>query len=189
MKSILVDALRQANGDEGDNALSDSGSFEASRDDIETPANDVLDREKSELELMSTTNALIVQDETDNRQDHDVTIAGDQSPGGDIEFEMPPIDDEHAVTIVGMMPLPIARRSIPRLARLAPLLCVVFAAAVAGSWILINKIGMSRADLGTVLSISRRADSAGLTVGDRSLEPRFPFLETGQPTQDGGTRQ
>ena len=189
MKSILVDALRQANGDEGDKALSDSGSFEADQEQIESPANDALAQEKNELELMSTTNALIVQDGADNRQNHDAGIAGEESAGGEIEVEAPPVDDEHAVTIVGMMPLPIARRRIPRLARVAPLLCVVCAAAVGGSWILINKVGMSRADLGPVSSTPGSADPAGVTEGDGSLEHRFPFIEIGQPMQDGGTRQ
>lgn len=70
MKSILVDALRQASSDdtESDHALTDSGSFDVSSDEFEATANDeaggdslVMD---GELALMETSKALEVPVET-----------------------------------------------------------------------------------------------------------------------------
>jgi len=162
MKSILVDALRQANGDDTDQALSDSGSFDASQDALAPPANDTIGEQDGELELMSTTSALVVQEQAE--QGPEETVEGDESeatvqePEADFEqaayepIAYEPVDDQHAMTVAGMMPLPVSRQQAPRLARLAPLLCAVLAFTVAASWLLINKLGVANASLGTTVT-------------------------------------
>lgn len=196
MKSILVDALRQANGDDTDQALSDSGSFDTSQEPLDLPANDTLEDDHGELELMSTTNALVVQEEAQ----HETNVGVDDSPvdleteadfedaaTGPVSFE--PVDDEHAMTVAGMMPLPVTRRQAPRLALLAPLLCVVLGFGVAASWLLINKLGISGIGLGTSVAQAGRLSPDDGSGSDPVPESRFRFLDEGAPGPEEGSTQ
>lgn len=185
MKSILVDALRQANGDDTDQALSDSGSFDASQENLEAPANDSLEHEEGELELMSTTSALVVREEETVVHDHVPDESGEDVQV--LELDEGPVDDKHAITVVGLMPLPVLHTQTPGLARFAPLLCVLLAVAVASSWLLINTLGISGGSLGTKISQSDGEVPQEAPGADASIETRFPFLEDEQAPE--GTAQ
>jgi len=190
MKSILVDALRQANSDDTDQALSDSGSFDASHEAFESPANDTLEREDGELELMSTTSALVVREK--DAEDHELTAkSAEEEPEVALEMEVDnmPVEDDHAVTIVGMKSLPVPKRRTPRLARFAPYVCAVVGVTVAGSWLLVNKLNTARASLGTVASESQNGELVDVKNSDTTPENRFPFIENGQAKESRGTGQ
>ncbi len=198
MKSILVDALRQANGDDTDQALSDSGSFDTSQEPLDPPANETIEDDHGELELMSTTNALVVQEETQhdvdefveaNETDAELETEADfeDVATGPVSFE--PVDDEHAMTVAGMMPLPVTRRQAPRLALLAPLLCVVLGFGVAASWLLINKLGISSIGLGTSVAQASRLSPEDGSGSDPVPESRFRFLDEGAPGPEEGSTQ
>ena len=175
MKSILVDALRQANGEETDGALSDSGSFDASNQEFEATANDEVS--EGELELMSTTNALVIHDDSEHVVEEP---AVSDEPVGRIELETDaePVDDEHAITIAGMAPLPARKHNAPRIARLSPLFCIVIAVIVAVSWLALQQIGVSRGTVGAVVGTSG-SDVVVPADGDDEVA-RFPFLDNGR---------
>lgn len=196
MKSILVDALRQANGDDSDQALSDSGSFDTSQEPLAAPANDSIEDERGELELMSTTNALVVHEETQ----HEADVEADDPPvdleteadfedvaTGPVAFE--PVDDEHAMTVAGMMPLPVTKRQAPRLARLAPIICAVLGLAVAASWLLINKLGVSNAGLGGAVAQVSGTNPDDDTSSDPVPQSQFRFLDPDEPAPAEGSMQ
>ncbi len=208
MKSILVDALRQANGDDSDKALSDSGSIDTNQEPLVEPANDSIGDEHGELELMSTTNALVLQEETQHENDASArsdepdvdedfgtdagqaaneAIANTTMANESIAYE--PVDDEHAMTVAGMMPLPVTRRQSPHVARFTPLLCVVLGFAVATSWLLINKLGIFSTGLGTTVAQASSTGAADEGVNDPVPESRFRFLDGDEPASAGGSAQ
>ena len=189
MKSILVDALRQANDSDADQALTDSGSFDASQDALDAPANDIIEEDHGDLELMSTTNALVIRDESEDAPDEPVAVDEDQGEPQDFAVEYEPVEDDHAMTVAGMIPLPVTKRQSPRLARLTPFLCAALALAVATSWLLINKLGVSGTSLGTTISQAHAADPADATASDLEPTTRFPFLTSGQPDDAEGSIQ
>ena len=130
MKSILVDALRQANGDDTDRALSDSGSFDTSQDTLAPPANDTIEEQHGELELMSTSSALVVREESEQGPEETVKVDESEANFQDTEADFEqvshesivyePVDDEHAMTVAGMMPSRLhggRRRRLPVLRR------------------------------------------------------------------------
>ena len=189
MKSILVDALRQAEDDDADQALTDSGSFDASQDALDASANDAIEEDHGELELMSTSNALVVRDESEDVPDEPVAVDEDERVSQDFAVEYEPVDDDHAVTVAGMIPLPVTKRQSPRLARLAPFLCTALAIAVATSWLWINKLGLPGTTLGTTISQAHAADPADVKASDLEPTTRFPFLKNGQPDDADGSMQ
>ena len=177
MKSLLVDALRQANGEGTDKALSDSGSFDTSSQDFGETAND------GELELMSTHSALIVREPEAEPQEAEaeteLEVAVEPEVVGVTEHDEGTIDDEHAMTIVGMQALPLRDGAMPRLARFSPLLCLVAAALVAASWLLAHATGLTRAGLGAVVDEPAMNEGAQAVVFGETT--RFPFLRPGEP--------
>lgn len=147
MKSNLVDALRRAQEEKSGTNLSDSGSFDAMQQEFKSPANqDVADagssEDAAELELMSTSRGLVVND-----------IAGfsDVAAGTDIA-EMREVQDQdsekmHAqlgettanatvlvtgsdcvIPEIGSLPL------LPRLARHVPVICLSLALIAGTGW-------------------------------------------------------
>ena len=148
----------------------------------------MLERDDGELELMSTTKALVVPGEAADEPETPSANEEAADAAADLEFEQVPVDDEHAVTIVGMMPLPVPKQRTPRLARFSPLVCAALAVTISGSWLLINKLGLSRAGLGTTISEVRDNGSTEDNGGDESPQTRFPFLETGEPVEARGAR-
>lgn len=189
MKSILVDALRQADGDDADQALTDSGSFGTSQDALDAPANDVIEEDQGELELMSTTNALVIRDESQDASDEPVAVDEDQGEPQDFAVEYEPVEDDHAMTVAGMIPLPVTKRQSPRLAMLTPFLCAALAFAVAASWLLINKLTVRGTSLGTTISNAHAADPADAAAIELEPATRFPFLTSGQPDDAEGSMQ
>ncbi len=183
MKSILVDALRQANGEDNDEALSDdkalsdSGSYDASNKDFGDTAND------GELELMSTHSALIVSESQDEPQASEsaaeIELAEEQEVPEVIDHHDGPVDDEHAMTVVGMQPLPLQDGAMPHLARYSPLMCIVAAAAVAATWLLAQATGANRAGLGTALPEPAAQETLEVAIFGETT--RFPFIKPGEP--------
>jgi len=171
MKSILVDAIREASGDKPDSALSDSGSFDASSDDFSVTANDEQVDDDGALELMATTNSLELPSEQE-----------DDSSGPDQVEEAvsaDEIDASHAITIVGELPRPVPPQKAPAVARFAPLVCALTALAAGGFWMLINHLSV----VSPVTGIDTPGRSARLasTPGDpdvaAQVAPNFPFIE------------
>jgi len=195
MKSILVDALRQANGDDTDQALSDSGSFDASQDALASPANDIIDEQDSELELMSTTNALVVTEEVEQEPEEIEAVhpePDDIALEAEANFETvayEPVDDDHAMTVAGMMPLPVTRRQAPRLARFAPLLCIALALTVAAGWLLINRLGVLDVSLGTTVAQVNGGQAVDDVASDPVPSSRFRFLDGDELGTEGGSAQ
>ena len=186
MKSLLVDALRQANDEESDQVLSDSGSFDARSEDFAETANDEHGEDTGELELMSTTKALVVTEEvTDDTPD--ASIEDEDLPRADAAAAFNHEEEvDFSVTIVGEMPTPVDPQKMPRIAQFSPLLCLALAATVAGGWLLYQQLGapLAGGNLGTVLAQSRAAHTPGVPKsGISTATPsRFPFLESGSST-------
>lgn len=168
MKSLLVDALRQANSDDSDadQALSDSGSFDATNDEFDAIANDdagdAAHGADADLSLLATSAALELPAEPAEHAAEEAEEAIPPAPTAEPEptlsdaeeelrqttelvlrdpDEHEPVDAEesHAITIVGELPKPMAPSKPPVLARLTPILCIVLAAAVGSGWYLYQK--------------------------------------------------
>ena len=181
MKSILVDALREANDDKPESALTDSGSFDASGEDFTETANDEHVADSGELELMSTTDSLelpaeLQDDIGETEQIAETTAAAE-------------IDASHAITIVGELPRPVPPQKAPAIARFAPLVTLLAAAAAGAVWMLVNHLSIvppaaivdSRGNSG---SIAGAADDPGDVA---AVAPNFPFIDFEQGTIDEGT--
>ena len=89
-------------------------------------------------------------------------------------------EERHAVTIIGVLPRPVPPQNAPILARVAPLLCVAVAAAVAGGWLLYQKYGVARGAFGSsaLITQTRAAHTPGIpeTASVETANSRFPFL-------------
>ncbi len=212
MKSILVDALRQANEGDEDHALSDSGSFDAINDDFEATANDapVSDDAKpvdDELALMETSRALEAPSEPDpaaeSTDDDRDEMQGEELPDEDAdlaaaeaelyqttELTVYEADTTHAVTIAGELPRPVVPMAPPFLARFAPLLCLLLAMAVGGVRIVYQAFGTGSNDYATAALTATGDPHAAHTpaIPDSTTgagETRFPFLNA-EAVPDGG---
>jgi len=178
MKSILVDAIREASGDKPDSALSDSGSFDSSSDDFGETANDEHVVDDGELELMATTNSLELpseqQDESGELDQAEETASADE------------IDTSHAITIVGELPRPVPPQKAPAIARFAPLVCVLAAMAVGAFWMLANYLSVMSPVTG--IDTQGRPTRPVTTAGDpdvaAEVAPNFPFIEIEQQPFD-----
>lgn len=129
MKSNLVDALRRANEDKSGTSLSDSGSFDATEQDFSAPANqDMADagfgEDDDELELMSTTRGLAVNDVADEVRETMPAEFGETMASA-------------TVLLTGsdcVIPDSRSLPSMPRLARHVPALCVALALVAGAGW-------------------------------------------------------
>ena len=185
MKSILVDALRQANGEEAETKLSDSGSFDTTQEDFTATANqDIIDvgveAEVAELELMATTRDLLVPD-----------------AGEDDEFPPPRVEDT-AVSGAGWV---TDRASVvrgngslaraPALARHVPLICVAAALLSAAGWLGYQHL-LLQADapgLGTVAMQSRAVPGQDEPLHSEAVAHRFRYLQSAHPLTPEGADQ
>ncbi len=174
MKSILVDAIREASGDKPESALSDSGSFDASAQDFSETANDEHVVDDGELELMATTNSLeLPPEQQDDAGEPDLveeTAAADE------------IDTRHAITIVGELPRPVPPQKAPAISRFAPLACVLAALAVGAFWTLADYLSVMSPVAG-IDSLGRPAREATMPDDPEvaaQVAPNFPFIEIGQ---------
>ncbi len=172
MKSILVDAIREASGDKPESALSDSGSFDASTEEFGETANDEHVVDDGELELMETSSSLELPPEPQ----------GDLVAEDYVEETASEIDANHAITIVGELPRPVPPQKAPAISRFAPLATVLAAVVVAALWMLANHL--------SVVSPVAGIDAQGRSVRPTStpdeaevsaqVAPNFPFIEIEQ---------
>lgn len=178
MKSILVDAIREANDDQSDSAMSDSGSFDASSQELGETANDEHVVEGGELELMATTNSLeLPSEQIDDSRDSD---RAEELASAD------EIDTSHAVTIVGELPRPVPPQNAPALARFAPIICVLLAITVGALWLLAHqlRVGPAVTGIGSLEGSMRPAHTPGIPEVESEIAPNFPFLEIEQQPFD-----
>lgn len=190
MKSILVDAIRQANDTESETKLTDSGSFDTTNEDFRATANQDMadagfDKDAEELELMSTTRGLVVPD------------AGEHSDDG-LDEDMP---TQLAETSVGATVLltgadcvvPDARSlpPMPQLARHVPLMCVAVALLSAAGWFgyqhLVLKADTS--GLGVVAMQSQAVAGQDELVPAEQEEQRFRYLRAPIPASEDEAAQ
>lgn len=182
MKSILVDAIREASGDKPDSAMSDSGSFDASSQELGPTANDEHVVDDGELALMATTNSLEIHSE-------DAEDSGKPNPAEETA-SADEIDTSHAVTIVGELPRPVPPQKAPALARFAPHVCVLLAIAVGAFWTLAHHLGVGPAVSGVDSRdrAARLGDAAGESQLGAEVAPNYPFLESEQPFDERETQ-
>ena len=176
MKSILVDALRQANGKEPDSTLSDSGSFDATQPEFGQTANDAevvpLENPDENLELLQTA-AFHTED-------------FDAEP--DSEFPEQSLAVTRAIDSAAIIPKRGSSRA-PVLARFAPLVCVALAIVSAGSWALYQQYGtanhnhrLGAADMPVNPGIANNAGESTASAAER-----FPFIDPGIENDSGAT--
>ncbi len=172
MKSILVDAIREASGDKPESALSDSGSFDASTEEFGETANDEHVVDNGELELMETTSSL----EPAHEQLDDI-VAPDH-----VEEAASEIDASHAITIVGELPRPVPPQKAPAISRFAPLACVLAALAVGAFWMLAEHLAVVSpvAGLDAQGRSARPTDLSSDAEVSAQVAPNFPFIEIEQ---------
>lgn len=181
MKSLLVDALRQANTGDTGTSVSDSGSFETAEADSEfgaTANDEVIDSrepDEEELELLTSTGVLVVGEDV-----------ADSSVDPSIKFSR--LNDSAAQLSIsrGHHPHVTAPESVPVLARYAPLICIVLAIVAAGSWLLYQQIevryfhGVFDSSL-----TDANANGAAIETADAALNvERFPFINVPTETSD-----
>lgn len=158
MKSLLVDALRQAKGDKPGVTLSDSGSYDTTSAELLDTAND-----PDALSLFETSTGIDVGNPT--------------SPAADSEDNDPSrrtVKENIATGIAA------AASRAPALARWTPVLCLVLAVASAAGWSLYQQFqlryGKSLLAAQVEMTSTR---SAGLASSEGHAEAvtRFPFIE------------
>ncbi len=174
MKSILVDALRQANGKEPDSTLSDSGSFDATAADFGPTANDEevvpLAGPDENLELMRTS--AFHTDEFDEESEPD-------SPEQ-------PLALTRALNSSALAPTQNSTTA-PVLARFAPLVCVLLAVVSAASWALYQQFATANHDnrFGAADMPFRSGVDQNGAPGALYGADRFPFIDSDIEIDDG----
>ena len=178
MKSLLVDALRQAEHDDSDSTLTDSGSFDTTVDGIVDTANDATADhvDAIDLELAKTVAGM--------------TMA--ELQGIDFTQTFEPATEESAALSRPVTPVAtgaeVSEYAVSRgpvWARYSPLLCATFAVIVAGAWILLQSNATPQAWIHSV----RGQGNVGSTENSARVVPgsaAFPFItpETRLPADD-----
>ncbi len=153
MKSLLVDAMRQAKGDKPGVTLSDSGSYDTTSAELLDTANDA-----DALSLFETSAGIEVGNPT--------------PPVADAENNDPP--PQYVATGIAT----VASRA-PALARWTPVLCIVLAVVSAAGWSLYQQFQLryGKSTLSAQVELMP-ALSAGLasSEGDAEAVTRFPFI-------------
>lgn len=169
MKSLLVDALRQARSGEQGQSLSDSGSFDVTSQEVLETANDSI-VEESALELYETSMSVDVDGEFPESLDIDAQLE-DSSRYSATALS------RAAINSSGMSP---DSSKGPAFARFAPVICVAFAACACVAWFAIHYFNLTSFDAELA---SGRIDRAALSIADES-DPlasnetgRFQFIE------------
>lgn len=154
MKSLLVDALRQAKNLDEAQVLSDSGSYDTTKDEFLATANDAVaeqsDIAEQELALYETINKSL-----------EVSAAVDTVPA---------VELQPTVAIVG---------SGPRQARFAPLICMVLAVLAASIWLGYQQVRLGHSESAMDMSQAQNASVHTQRMNasaDQSNFRRFPFL-------------
>ncbi len=171
MKSLLVDALRQANEGEKDQALSDSGSFDTTAAEFSKTANDPT----AALELFETSISVPPAAATDY-EFSDTDIEEAQQP---IPRQANREDDSAYVATT-------PQSGLPALARFAPVICIVAALVGAASWSALQHFE-PRFD-GMMIVGSQSGESVletqyNTTSADAATAERFPFVDIESPSQ------
>jgi hypothetical protein len=195
MKSNLVDALRRAQEEKSGTDLSDSGSFDATRKEFETPANQDMvdagfDEESAELELMSTTRGLAVNDVAEDPEAPEAAA--------EEEFEMPVQFGETMASATVLLtdsdcvvpnssPLP----SMPKLARHVPTLCVAIALVVGAGWQAYQRLDFSQdvSALGAFAVPAPAGAQAGELASAEEADFRFRYLSGPLPVTEDEAAQ
>lgn len=186
MKSILVDAIRQANEKEPETNLSDSGSFDATQEDFSAPANqDLIDagfeEEAGELELMSTTTGLVVPGDDDRDSESMPARPGDTMSGGTVLLT----SSDYIIPDNDSLP------PMPKLARHVPMLCVALALIAGASWYGYQHLDLEpgASGLGAFTVQSQAASARDELLSGDSSEPRFRYLTNAFPESDPEAEQ
>lgn len=178
MKSILVDALRQANEDEPQRELSDSGRFDTIREDFSATANqEMIDATfgdgDEELELMSTTRGLTAND-------------GEAAPGEAIPAQLGETLAGATVLLTGsdcVVPDSDSLPPMPRLARHVPILCVAIALFAAAAWQGYQRLELRQYNsaLGAIAMQTQAAAGQDELASDEPPAQRFRYLRSALP--------
>ena len=143
-------------------------------EELEEPGRDSLDEDPVELASESDSDVA----EQDFGAPHEA--AAEEALRQTTELVVRESEERHAVTIIGELPRPVPPQRTPALARLAPLLCVVIVAAVAGGWLLYQKYGVAHGAFGSsaLIAQTRAAHTPGIpeTAAVETTNSRFPFL-------------
>lgn len=169
MKSLLVDALRQARSGEQGQSLSDSGSFDVTSQEVLETANDSI-VDESTLQLYETSMSVDVDGEFPESSGIDAQ-SEDSSRYSATALTRAAIDSS------GMSP---GASKGPVFARFAPVICVAFAACACVAWFAIHYFNLSSFDAELA---SGRIDRAALSIADENdplaigVTGRFEFIE------------
>lgn len=185
MKSILVDALRQANDKESETKLSDSGSFDTTQEDFTASANQDLidagfDDDAEELELMSTTRGLVVPG---------ADAGGDDGANEATPTQLTETMASATVLLTGsdcVIPDKNSLPPMPKLARHVPVICVVVALLSAAGWLGYQRLEL-RADtsgLGAVAVQSQAAAGQDELLPAEQAQQRFRYLRSALPVNE-----
>lgn len=171
MKSLLVDAMRQANKGDNGVALSDSGSFDTSSDQFTETANDA---------VVETPEPL-----ADDLQllDPDQTIAADPVLLAELESAESASGRELSAEMAAFdVAVPDVSRA-PSLSRFSPAICLAlfFAAGLAWSGWQNWQTQAAGSDLGASRIPGAPAQSAQSEAGAGSQVERFPFIAAAEP--------
>lgn len=199
MKSLLVDALRQAKSNE--KSLTDSGSFDVQKESFAETANDanVDDRETPaansdetaadnaygsreagdnsiDLALMDTMNGTLpVQEPLASRSmvDTQSLVTANEKSKYDGTFRS---QDHHPMSALS------TARMAPLWAQLAPLLCVVTAILSGAGWVLYQESIVG--DAAALSSSTELSGSVGSSAEGAAKNQRFPYLSYAAETID-----
>jgi hypothetical protein len=195
MKSNLVDALRRAQEDKSGTNLSDSGSFDATQEEFTTPANQELadagfDEESSELELMSTTRGLAVNDVTEVAVPPEVHAEDEE----DMPVQFGETMASATILLTGsdcVVPSRSALPPMPKLARHVPALCVAVAVVAAAGWQVYQRLDLSQnaSALGAFSVPSHAVAQQDNLVSAEEADVRFRYLSGPLPVSEDEAAQ
>lgn len=176
MKSILVDALREANGTKSESTLSDSGSFDATQSEFGPTANDEevvpLAAPDENLELLRTASF--------HTDDFDSEL--------DTEFPEQSMAATRAIDAAVLAAIQSSART-PVLARYAPLICIAVAIVSAGSWAVYQHYATTNHDtrIGAAeFRLGPGVNHDGVESTARDAD-RFPFIDLVAEADAGAT--
>lgn len=187
MKSLLVDVLRQAKDGSPTQTLSDSGSFDATQNEIAETANDAvvtpeMEPSAEELKLYETSASIDATFDLPANEDA-------MAPAGD--DILPDVAAAPAVRATHARPdrQVAASGAAPALARFSPLICISAAFLAAVVWIgyqqLMLKVAASDIAAAQVQARGEQAIDIGNTSADAATQ-RFPFIGAGtEPIESG----
>ena len=185
MKSLLVDAIRQAKFGDQEQSLSDSGSFDTTRSEIPETANDAViepDGDDAEALRLYETSASLEAAVSDADDDADFFNTNELvSDNAGKRAATGPLRPAASAPLISV------RSSGPYIARFAPLACVTLAALAAMSWSGYQHLKLKYAESefaaaqvgGTAARAPERDGAVSLAV-----EQRFPFINAAKAASD-----